>query len=143
MGYTLAAAIGSLELLTADRSGLPIVPLDDGWGLVPFPGADPDPDPDLPPGPDPEATLRALSLAGPVAWVWAEIVGGHGIQRATVWRDGAVVVGPLEGWLGKGRTPISQALAALGVPIRGGDEFATLRLDRHRHTGDWLADANP
>lgn len=139
MGYSIAAAVGRLDQLSEDGSGLPVVPLEDGWALVPFPERDPDPDPDVPPVVDDvDATVRRLSSAGPVAFVRAEIAGGHGTQRAEVWRDGSVVFGPVEGWIGKGRTPISQALAALGVRPGAGDEFETVGLARHRHTADWL-----
>ena len=140
MGYRIAAAVASLELLTADRSGLPVVPLDDGWALVPFPSADPDPPEDVDPV-DVESIVRRLSAAGPVAFVWADIFGGHGTQRGEVWRDGTLIFGPVEEWIGAGPTPISRALAALGVQARGRDEFGTVRLDRHRDTVDWLDDA--
>ena len=93
---------------------------------------------------DLDATLRRLSFAGPVAYLRAEIVGGHGTQEGRVLRDGDVTFGPIQGWIGKGRTPISQTLAALGVRSggrgRSRDEFVTIHLDRHRHTADWLDD---
>lgn len=131
-----------MDVLTADGSGLPVVALEDGWGLVPFPERDPDPDPDVPPTVDDvDATVRRLSSAGPVAYVRADIHAGLGTQEAVVLRDGSVTFGPIEGWVGDGPTPISRALAALGVECRGRDEFATIRLDRHRHTADWLDDA--
>lgn len=142
MGYSIAAVIASMKVLGEDRSGLPVVALEDGWGLVPFPEWDPDPDPDVAPtADDKDATVRRLSAAGPVAFVRADIHAGRGTQEAVVVRDGAVVFGPVDGWIGDGPTPISRALAALGVEARGRDEFGTLRLDRHRHTADWLSDA--
>jgi hypothetical protein len=142
MGYSIAALVARMDVLTADGTGLPVVELGDGWGLVPLPERDPDPDPDVPPvvG-DVEATVRRLSAAGAVAYVRAEIVGGHGTQWGEVWRDGSTVFGPVEGWIGSGKTPISQTLRALGVRAFLGDEFTKLRLGRHRHTADWLADA--
>jgi hypothetical protein len=144
VGYTIAAVVARLDLLTEHAGALPVVPLQDGWGLVPFPGADPDPDPDLDPTTvDTAATVRQLSATGPVAYVEADIFGGRGTQRAAVWQAGAVVFGPVDGWIGEGPTPISRALAALGVRARGQDEFATIGLGRHRHTENWLPDALP
>lgn len=79
---------------------------------------------------------------GLVAYVEAEYFGGVGEQHAAVWADGAVVLGPLhipEGRsLGPTGSPISQALRRLGASADvAEDEFASVGLDRHRHTDDW------
>ncbi|KPH98191.1 hypothetical protein ACFZDP_32140 [Streptomyces mirabilis] len=74
----------------------------------------------------------------------AEYFGGVGEQQAAVWADGAVVLGPLrvlEGQpFGSAGSPISQALRRLGVVADAAtDEFATVGLDRHRDSEDWIA----
>ncbi|MFF2432010.1 hypothetical protein [Streptomyces mirabilis] len=88
--------------------------------------------------------LADWSAAGAVAYVEAEYFGGVGEQHAAVWADGAVVLGPLhvlEGQpFGSAGSPISQALQRLGVVADAAtDEFATVELDRHRHSEDWIA----
>ncbi|WP_232660619.1 hypothetical protein [Pseudonocardia sp. TRM90224] len=87
-------------------------------------------------------TLATWSKAGPLAYVEADFFGGVGFQRAAVWFDGDLVLGPISVEPGKpaaGCTPISQALRALGV-VSGGheDEFDAVGLGRHRETDDWL-----
>jgi hypothetical protein len=72
--------------------------------------------------------------------------GGVGSQCAVVWRDGAVVLGPLKTTDEDGNmTPllegaINRALRALGVQ-RGSvrDEFEALGLGWHRDNEDWVA----
>ena len=88
-----------------------------------------------------EHRLTARSAAGPVAFVKAEYFGGAGEQRAAVWADGDLVLGPR--WVAVGQrcpaagSPVSQALRQLGVVARGGeDEFAAVGLGRHRHSED-------
>ena len=41
-----------------------------------------------------ERLLAQWSVSGPVAYVEAEYFGGVGEQRAAVWADGALVLGP-------------------------------------------------
>ncbi|MGW1611389.1 hypothetical protein ACWCQZ_18545 [Streptomyces sp. NPDC002285] len=90
-----------------------------------------------------EGRLAAWSAEGPVAFVEAEYFGGVGEQRAAVWDDGALVLGPLgigedQGFPVAG-SPISQALRRLGVVARaGGDEFSAVGLGRHRHSARWV-----
>jgi hypothetical protein len=66
-----------------------------------------------------------------------------GEQRAAVWDDGALALGPLgigedQGFPVAG-SPISQALRRLGAVARaGGDEFSAVGLDRHRHSARWV-----
>ncbi|MGW1596321.1 hypothetical protein [Streptomyces sp. NPDC002343] len=91
-----------------------------------------------------ERTLGRWSAAGPLAYVEAEYFGGAGEQRAAVWADGALVLGPLDvpvkRWFSRPVGPVSQALRRLGVRREpGGDEFDAVGLGRHRHTDDWAA----
>ncbi len=91
--------------------------------------------------------LRAWSIHGPVAYVEAELFAGLGSQRAAVWAGGRLSFGPVsydddddrpraEGLA----SPISQALARLGVDRRGyHDEFDAVGLGRCRFTDEWLA----
>ncbi|MFJ4831332.1 hypothetical protein ACIP79_15620 [Streptomyces sp. NPDC088747] len=97
-----------------------------------------------------DGRLARWSAVGPVAYVEAEYFGGVGEQRAVVWADGAVALGPLHKpedrpWSSAG-SPLSQALRRLGAVAGAiGDEFQAVGLDRHRDTGDWLrlADDSP
>jgi hypothetical protein len=91
------------------------------------------------------SALAACSANGPVAYVEADYIGGHGAQVAQVWDGGRVVFGPLC----QGTTKpvpaaggaISQALRHLGVVLDrryGRDEFDTVGLGRRRETEKWL-----
>ena len=91
-----------------------------------------------------DGLLAAGSEAGPVGYVEAEFFGGVGNQRAALWVDGRLALGPLsvdddEPFAYEG-SPVSQLLACLGVD-RGSyrDEFEAVGLGRHRDTADWLA----
>ncbi|MGW2950472.1 hypothetical protein [Streptomyces eurythermus] len=91
-----------------------------------------------------ERMLAGWSVAGPVAYVEAEYFGGAGEERAAVWADGALAVGPLDvpvkRWFSRPVGPVSQALRRLGARRGlGGDEFDAVGLGRHRWTGDWAA----
>lgn len=88
--------------------------------------------------------LADCSARGPVAYVEAEYIGGVGEQRAAVWDEGTIVLGPLH--LEEGRpfppagSPISQALRRLGVAAGAEeDEFSAVGLHRHRHSAAWIA----
>ncbi|MGW5611730.1 hypothetical protein ACWEWI_37895 [Streptomyces sp. NPDC003753] len=88
--------------------------------------------------------LAQWSAAGPVAYVEAEYFGGVGEQRAAVWADGVLAVGPLDvpakKWLSRAASPISQALRQLGARSGlGKDEFEAVGLDRHRNNDDWIS----
>ncbi|OIJ66102.1 hypothetical protein [Streptomyces mangrovisoli] len=89
-----------------------------------------------------EKTLAAWSAGGPVAYVEAEYFGGVGEQRAAVWDDGTLALGPLHVEEGQpfppAGSPISQALRRLGaVANPGEDEFSAVGLDRHRQGEAW------
>lgn len=90
-----------------------------------------------------EGLLAQWSATGPVAYVQAEYFGGTGEQRAAVWADGALALGPLdEPAKGTSRqvSPISRALRRLGArssPDK--DEFDAVGLYRHRHSDEWVA----
>lgn len=99
--------------------------------------------------------LEAWSQAGPIAYVEAEFFGGKGVQRAAVWVDGRIELGPL--YAGKGDpwppegSPISRALRRLGATVTadpadpagpaGGrgpdDEFEAVGLGLRRRSQDW------
>lgn len=147
MGYTLEAVIGTGGAVRALVGRWPVavgVPVAQGLVLVPMSdelfdavgaGAD-------------EALgffkLPAGLLPGPgggaLGYVEAEFFGGVGEQRAALWAEGELVLGPVTEDDAQGRSPISQVLARLGaVPDGNADEFDSVGLGRHRHTGDWLA----
>jgi hypothetical protein len=154
MAYILSAIIGPtavLRAVTQDRPNMVLVSLRQGISLVPMTGELFD---ELSSGPDQlsgfwnmpggfDRVLASWSSHGPVAYVEAEYFGGVGGQCAAAWNNGALVFGPLaisEGQpVPEGGTPISQALALLGV-VRDGhhDEFEAAGLDQHRGTDDWL-----
>lgn len=164
MSYELQALIGTRELLTvaaAEVSTARVVPLAQGLALIPVtsavltalqgdgvlrrPGG----------GAGPvrhadgfELRLAAWSKAGPIARVEARYFGGGGTQRAAVWADGAVTLGPLtigefEPAPAEG-TPISRALRRIGARTEEGraDEFESVGLGRHRSTGGWAEPAD-
>ncbi|MFI2607134.1 hypothetical protein [Kitasatospora sp. NPDC018619] len=158
MSYELQALIGTWELLAVAAAEVPaarVVPLAQGLALIPVTSAV------LTAlqgggvrtsggaagfGWHSEAfelRLAAWSKAGPLACVEAEYFGGSGTQRAAVWSDGAVVLGPLaigefEPSPAEG-TPISRALRRLGARSGPGraDEFEAVGLGRHRSTARW------
>ncbi|MFJ4185699.1 hypothetical protein [Kitasatospora sp. NPDC089509] len=161
MSYELRALIGMVELLTVAAAEVPaarVVPLTQGLALIPVTSAvlsalQGDAAVPKPGGgagfgwhPDGfELRLAAWSKAGPIACVEAEYFGGTGTQRAAVWSDGRVVLGPLssaesEPVPAEG-TPISRALRWLGGQVEPGrtDEFASVGLGAHRSTADWAA----
>ncbi|WP_218924919.1 hypothetical protein [Streptomyces sp. t99] len=93
-----------------------------------------------------EALLARWSAAGPIAYLETEHFGGVGRQRAAVWADGSLALGPLdEPTKQRGSqavSPASQALRRLGAQRDvGKDEFESVGLNRHRTNEDWIADA--
>ena len=95
----------------------------------------------------------ALSVAGPVVYLHAEITGGTGTQGSVGWRDGQVDFGPVltanieadletDGYLLAEHVTqgaINRALRHLGVRAAATalDEFDTVGLGLHRFTDDW------
>lgn len=76
-----------------------------------------------------EAVAEASS-AGALAHIETEYFGGVGEQRAVVWEQGRVTLGPLED-----EHAVNAALRRLGVWTDGtADEFDTLGLSRFRDT---------
>jgi hypothetical protein len=87
-----------------------------------------------------------------VAYVHAELFGGHRFQTAVGWEDADIRLGPLitetepggeaESWYSvhTGRLAVNEALGWLGVE-RGQhrDEFEAVELGRHRLTDEWTA----
>ncbi|MEV6105510.1 hypothetical protein AB0M28_12460 [Streptomyces sp. NPDC051940] len=155
MGYVLEAVIAGERLLAEamrESAALRVAPLGQGLSLMPVTESLYDAFTDgsdrrpygfrrLPGGF--ELTLARWSAAGPVAYVEVEFFGGRGEQRAVVWHEGAVVLGPLfngedERFAAEG-SPVSQALRRLGA-VAGAevDEFWAVGLQRHRGTDDWL-----
>ncbi|MER5950186.1 hypothetical protein ABT127_29450 [Streptomyces sp. NPDC001904] len=89
-----------------------------------------------------ETRLAQWSSTGPVAYVEADYFGGVGEQRAAVWADGSLALGPLgepeKKRFSRAVSPISQALRRLGARRSlGEDEFEAVGLDRHRTSDDW------
>ncbi|MFG2437935.1 hypothetical protein [Streptomyces sp. NPDC048508] len=156
MGYELQAVIAGDELLRVASREVPesqVVPLGQGLSLMPMTDEVFDAVTDgsdagdlgfwrLPGG---FGTLLAQwSAAGPIAYVEAEYFGGVGEQRAAVWADGALALGPLDEPMKKrfsrAVSPISQALQRLGARRSlGEDEFEAVGLDRHRNNEDWIS----
>ncbi|WP_380278620.1 hypothetical protein [Kitasatospora purpeofusca] len=95
-----------------------------------------------------ERRLAAWSKAGPIACVEAEYFGGDGTQRAALWADGRLALGPLtsaelEPFPPEG-SPISHVLRRLGVRLAdtdpaAHDEFEAAGLGSHRTTAAWAA----
>ncbi|MEU6226178.1 hypothetical protein [Streptomyces sp. NPDC047042] len=90
-----------------------------------------------------DGRLAEWSAAGPVAYVEAEYFGGVGTQRAAVWAEGLLALGPVDtparGRLFRSISPISQALRQLGaVRALGEDEFDAVGLARHRDNDGWI-----
>jgi len=84
-----------------------------------------------------EAWTRALSADTAIAYVETEYFAGEGFERAGVWSDGKLALGPLDG-----AGSINRALRALGVqPAPGIEPFELVGLGRHRSLEDWLQDA--
>ncbi len=155
MGYVLHALIaddGLLRAATGDIAEARVVPLRQGLSLVPMTDdlfdAVTDGGPAdalgfwrLPGGFD--ELLARWSAHGPIAYAEAEYFAGTGEQRAAVWADGALALGPLESPPGPGDPeavgPISLALRRLGARSSPGeDEFQSVELNRHRSTDAWL-----
>jgi prepilin-type processing-associated H-X9-DG protein len=156
MGYILEAVIGPERVLTEavrDQPAAVLVKLGQGIAMVPMTdelfAAVTDATSDRPlgfwklPGGF-ERVLSDWSSAGPVGYVEAEFFAGDGRQRAALWADGHVAVGPLT--VDEGRrfaeagSPISQLLRHLGVQRDADhDEFDSVGLGRHRHTAEWAS----
>lgn len=84
-----------------------------------------------------EAWTQALSVDTAIAYIETEYFGGEGFERAGVWSQGQLALGPLEG-----AGSINQALRALGVrPAAGIEEFELVGLGRHRSLDEWLQEA--
>lgn len=81
--------------------------------------------------------VERISIAGPVAYVEAELFGGLGGQAAVVWSEGSRLLGPIHA-----EDAINQALRLLGVPSEGAhDEFDAVGLGKHRDTAHWIPSA--
>lgn len=77
----------------------------------------------------------SLSQFGIVAYVEAEFFGGVGQQVVVAWENQQIAMGPLED-----AGAINKALRLFGVKRgRGGDEFDSVDLGRHRETEEWLS----
>ncbi|MGW2305886.1 hypothetical protein [Streptomyces sp. NPDC001809] len=155
MSYDLKAVIagrGLLEVLTGELPAARLVDLRHGLALLPMTDALSDTLTDgsrarhsafwsLPAGFD--EALFEWSKRGSVAYVEAEYFGGVGEENAAVWRDGELVLGPLHLVEGEPtpaeRTPVCQALRALGVRAGEDDEFTAAGLGAHRNNDGWLS----
>ncbi|MCX5402309.1 hypothetical protein [Streptomyces sp. NBC_00102] len=158
MGYQLQAVIAGDEVVrTVSREvpGSRVAPLGQGLSLMPMSAEVFDAVTDgsdredlgfwlLPGGFD--TLLARWSAGGPIAYVEAEYFGGVGEQRAAVWADGSLALGPLaepvKTLFPQAVSPISQALRRLGARATlGEDEFKAVGLDRHRTNEDWISSA--
>jgi hypothetical protein len=84
-----------------------------------------------------ELWARELSLGSAVAYIETEYFGGEGYQRAAVWSEGGLHLGPLDG-----AGSINRALRVLGVEAPPGqEEFDAVGLGRHRSLEAWLSEA--
>ncbi len=79
---------------------------------------------------------QRLSKGTRLAYLEAEFISGEGTESAVVWRDGKVVLGPLQG-----TGAVNLALRTLGVSVRSGrEEFEVVGLGKHRSPKEWLTD---
>jgi len=161
MGYQLRGMIGARHGIAHASAALGIPPIDlpEGFALLPGPTLAPNasaPVRSWPAGApfwwlvaDWEAAAASASIHSPIAYVEADFFGGVGIQTAVLWRDGAVLVGPLgrdtDRQAPPGSTldtePINTTLRQLGVRRTADrDEFDTLALGQRRRTEDWPDD---
>lgn len=84
-----------------------------------------------------ERWARDLSRESAIAYVETEYFGGEGYERAAVWRDSELALGPLDG-----AGSMNRALRALGVVGRNGqEEFEEVGLGRCRSLEEWLSQA--
>lgn len=159
MGYILEGVIGPervLRKVILEQPTAVLVPLRQGMAVVPMTDKLVSTITDgtsnhklgfwkLPGGFD--QVLAEWSSDGPVAYVEAESYGGYGGQRAALWADGKLSLGPLavddgdddgDGSAADGAGPISQVLRRLGV-VKDNytDEFEAVGLGRHNHTSEW------
>lgn len=145
MGYELQAVIagdGLLRAVSKDLAAARVATLGQGLALMPMTDelfdSVTDGSSDRPlgfwklPGAF-DQVLAEWSTAGPVAYAEADYFGGAGKQRAAVWAEGALEVGPLQT-----DSSISRALRRLGaVAGAATDEFSAVGLDRHRYMEGW------
>jgi hypothetical protein len=88
-----------------------------------------------------------------VLYAHCEFCGGEGIHAAIAWQQESIIFGPrFTRTRGELADPPYQAadspdmainagLRALGIQAAGRcDEFATIGLDKHRWTSDWVAE---
>ncbi|WP_406199650.1 hypothetical protein OH807_17525 [Kitasatospora sp. NBC_01560] len=160
MPYELQALIGPAELLAVAAAEVPaarLSPLSQGLALLPATPAflsapqlgGSDGASDCSAGfdwfPDGlELRIAAWSKAGPIACVETDWSGGVGTQRAAVWADGRLDLGPLvtaefEPFPPEG-SPISRALRRLGARVGHADhadEFEAVGLAAHSSTARW------
>jgi hypothetical protein len=96
------------------------------------------------------AFARQLSCDRRALYIVCETFGGAGTQEAIAWHEGRLLYGPsgtcdigaeLEpGYhLAAGDDAVNAGLRAIGVQRKNGrDEYATVGLEKHRRTEDWL-----
>lgn len=156
MGHHIHAVVGKADVLRsiAQELGLVgVVPLAQGFGLVPIREEDADRFHESAAGtdqPDFEwllpgfaKRLRQASADTPLAYIETEYHGGTGTQRAIVWLNGAeaaTLPATSDESADSRLWPINRALVMLGVQRTGdADEFETLGLGKHRREEDWVA----
>jgi hypothetical protein len=153
--YSLCALLGDgshLRSRLADLGGSRVIDLPDGLGMIPLSESlvrevqEKWPDragseriagvfefmtPSL------ERWVQELSWGCAIGYIETEYFGGEGFERSAVFRDGNVVLGPLDG-----AGAINGTLRSLGVAARSGqEEFDVVGLGRHRSLEEWLSEA--
>jgi hypothetical protein len=147
------AARDEVAARAADAIGSVLVPLPQGFGLVPVTAELLDDLSDDAGRAYPDAfwfltaglaeRAATVSAAGAIAYLEADVFGGAGTQAMVVWRAGQVVLGPVRTAFRAGADhrddAFNRALRELGVAASAaGDEFAALGLGGRRHTDGWL-----
>ena len=80
------------------------------------------------------AWVQRLSKGTTLAYLEAEFISGEGTESAVVWRDGVMVLGPLQG-----TGAVNRALRTLGVSVPARrEEFEVVGLGKHRSPEEWL-----
>jgi hypothetical protein len=150
MAYVISAFVAripTLEAIAQRYQNAVVVPLAQGFGLIPITHAlrqeiHADDAARLYEfyeftEPIQKIAVNASPLSS-IAYIEAEFFGGDGTQAGIVWQQGQVIFEPL---LSEEIGVIDQVLRTLGVQVGADhDEFDALGLGKYRDTEDWLKD---
>lgn len=149
MGHHIEAFIARLDVLQKglkDPGAAPVIPLAQGFGLLPLSDALEKAMGDGGDAENPYAEFwrlsaplaglgKEISEAGKVAYVETDYFGGSGNQAAMLWERGEVIGPPCQSRIGA----INQILARMGVDKGdAADRFEALGLDRFRSNAEWI-----